>query len=82
MVLAELMFGMIVAAVVLLLLPFLLIMAGVGVAVLLWLIVTAALLGGLLFWLAFPDASGFAILMILLVVGLLFVDRQARRRAP
>ena len=43
---------------------------------------TAALLGGLLFWLAFPDTSGFAILMILLVVGLLFVDRQARRRAP
>jgi hypothetical protein len=37
-ILAELMFGrMIVAAVVLLLLPFLLIMAGVGVAVLLWL---------------------------------------------
>ncbi len=82
MVLTELMFGMIVAAVVLLLLPFLLVMAGVGVAVLLWLIGTAALLGGLLFWLTFPDASGFAILMMLLVVGLLFVDRQARRRAP
>ena len=81
MILAELMFGTIVAAVVLLLLPFLLIMAGVGVVVLLWFVGTAALLGCLLFWLVFPGSYGFAILMILFVVGLLFVDRQARRQA-
>ena len=81
MILAELMFGMIVAAVVLLLLPFLLIMAGVGAVVLLWLVGTATLLCGLLFWLVFPDAYGFAILMILLVVGLVFVDRHPRRQA-
>lgn len=50
MILGELMFGTIVAAMVLLQLPFLLIMAGVGVVVLLWLVGTAALLGCLLFW--------------------------------
>jgi membrane protein implicated in regulation of membrane protease activity len=55
-------------------------MAGVGVVVLLWLVGTAALLGCLLFWLVFPGSYGFAFLMILLVVGLLFVDRQARRQ--
>lgn len=82
MILAELLFGMLVAAVVLLLLPFFLIMAGIGAVVLLWLIGTAALVGGLLFWLAFPDARGFAILMILLVVGLVLVGRQARRHSP
>ena len=81
MILAELMFGMIVAAVVLLLLPFLLVMASVGVALLLWFVGFAALLGGLLFWLVFPGAYGFAILMVLLAVGLLVVDRQARRHA-
>ncbi|SDR63511.1 hypothetical protein SAMN05519103_08695 [Rhizobiales bacterium GAS113] len=77
----ELIFGMIVAAVVLLLLPFLLIMAGVGAVVLVWLVASAALLGTVVFWLVFPATYGFAVLLFVLVVGLLLVDRRARHRA-
>jgi hypothetical protein len=71
-ILAELMFGTIVAAVVLLLLPFLRIIAGVGVVVLLWLM-HGRCWAPCSFGLVFPGSYAFAILMILLV-GLLFLS--------
>lgn len=82
MILVELVFGIVVAGIVLLLLPVLLIMAGVGAAVLLWLVASAGLLGVLIFWLVFPGAHGLAILMFVLAIGLFFVDRRVRRNAP
>ena len=80
MILEQLMFGIVVLAVVLLLLPFLLVMAGVGAAMLLWCVASAAVLGALLFWLMFPGLYGLAVLLLVLVVGLLLVDRRYRSR--
>jgi hypothetical protein len=54
-ILEQLMFGILVLAVVLLLLPFLLVMAGVGAAMLLWFVASAAVLGALIFWMVFPQ---------------------------
>ena len=81
MILAELIFGILVVAVVVLLLPFLLVMAGVGAAMLLWFMASAAVLGALMFWLVFPGAYGLAVLLLALVIGLLLVDRRTRRGA-
>jgi hypothetical protein len=81
-ILVELMFGIMVAAVVLLLLPFLLMMLGIGAAVLLWIVASAALLGALVFWLVFPEIYGLAVLLLVLVIGMLLVDRRSRHRAP
>ena len=69
-------------AVTLPLLPFLLVMAGVGAAMLLWFVVSAAVLGALIFWVVFPGTYGLAILLLVLVIGLLLVDRQTRHGAP
>jgi hypothetical protein len=80
-VLVELIFGMMVAAVVLLL-PFLLMMIGVGAAVLLWFVASAAQLGALVFLLVFPGIYGLAVLLPVLVIGMLLVDRRSRHRAP
>jgi hypothetical protein len=78
-ILEQLMFGIAVVAVVLLL-PFLLVMVGVGAAMLLWCVASAAVLGALLFWLMFPGLYGLAVLLLVLVVGLLLVDRRYRSR--
>jgi hypothetical protein len=80
-VLVELIFGMMVAAVVLLL-PFRLMMIGVGAAVLLWFVASAAQLGALVFLLVFPGIYGLAVLLHVLVIGMLLVDRRSRHRAP
>jgi hypothetical protein len=80
-ILEQLMFGIIVVAVVLLLLPFLLVMAGVGAAILLWFVAFAAVLGALVFWLVFPGTNGLAVLLLALVIGLLLVDKQVRHGA-
>ena len=82
MILEQLLLGIMVVAVTLLLLPFLLIMVGVGAAMLLWFVVSAAVLGGLIFWVVFPSSYGLAILLLVLVIGLLLVDRQTRHGAP
>ena len=81
MILGELIFGILVVAVVVLLLPFLLVIAGVGAAMLLWFMASAAVLGALMFWLVFPGAYGLAVLLLALVIGLLLVDRRTRRGA-
>ena len=81
MILGELIFGILVLAVVVLLLPFLLVMAGVGAAMLLWFMASAAVLGALMFWLVFPGAYGLAVLLLALVIGLLLVDRRTRHGA-
>jgi hypothetical protein len=80
MILEQLLFGIMVVAVVLLL-PFLLVMAGVGAAMLLWFVVSAAVLGALAFWLVFPGTYGLAVLLLALVIGLLLVDRRTRHGA-
>jgi hypothetical protein len=67
--------------VVLLLLPFLLVMAGVGAAMLLWFVASAAVLGAMAFWLVFPEAYGLAVLVLVLLIGLIFVDRRARQHS-
>jgi len=65
-ILEQLLLGIMVVAVTLLLLPFLLVMAG----------------GALIFWVVFPGTYGLAILLLVLVIGLLLVDRQTRHGAP
>jgi hypothetical protein len=80
-ILGELIFGILLVAVVVLLLPFLLVMAGVGAAMLLWFMASAAVLGALMFWLVFPGAYGLAVLLLALVIGLLLVDRRTRHGA-
>jgi uncharacterized membrane protein len=80
-ILGELIFGILVVAVVVLLLPFLLVMAGVGAAMLLSFMASAAVLGALMFWLVFPGAYGLAVLLLALVIGLLLVDRRTRHGA-
>jgi hypothetical protein len=80
-ILGELIFGILVVAVVVLLLPFLLVIAGVGAAMLLWFMASAAVLGALMFWLVFPGAYGLAVLLLALVIGLLLVDRRTRHGA-
>ncbi len=79
--LGQLLLGITVVAVVLLLLPFLLVMAGVGAVMLLWFVASAAMLGALVFWLVFPDAYGLAVLLLILLIGLLLVDRRSRHGA-
>jgi hypothetical protein len=81
MILIELLFGMMLAVVVLLMLPFLLLMAGIAGAVLLWCLAPAILVALLIFWLVFPGVHGLAILLLVLVIGLLLVDRRSRHRA-
>ena len=81
MILEQVLFGIMVVAVVLLLLPFLLLMAGVGAVMLLWFVASAAVLGALVFWLVFPGAYGLAVLLLALVIGLLLVDRRTRHGA-
>ena len=81
MILEQVLFGVMVVAVVLLLLPFLLMMAGVGAVMLLWFVASAAVLGALVFWLVFPGAYGLAVLLLALVIGLLVVDRRTRHGA-
>jgi hypothetical protein len=80
-ILGQLLLGIAVVAVVLLLLPYLLVMAGVGAVMLLWLVVSAAVLGALVFWLVFPGAYGLAVLLLILLIGLLLVDRRSRHGA-
>ena len=82
MILEQLLLGITVVAVTLLLLPFLLVMAGVGAALLLWFVVSAAVLGSLIFLVVFPGTYGLAILLLVLVIGLLLVDRRTRHGAP
>ena len=81
MILEQLIFGIIVLAVVLLLLPVLLVMAGVGAAMLLWFVASAAVLGALVFWMVFPGTYGLAVLLLALIIGLLLVDRRSRHGA-
>jgi hypothetical protein len=81
-VLAQLLLGIMVVALTLLLLPCLLGVAGAGAAMLLWFVVSAAVLGAVTFWVVFPGTYGLAILVLVLVFGLLLVDRQTRHRAP
>jgi hypothetical protein len=75
--LEQLLLGILVVGVVVLFLPFVLVMAGVGAAMLLWFVVSAAALGALVFWLVFPGTYGFAVLLLALLIGLLFVDRRS-----
>jgi hypothetical protein len=81
MILIELLFGLILTAIVLLLLPFFLLMAGIASAVLLWALAPAALIALLIFWLVFPGLHGLAVLLLVLVIGLMLIDQRARRRA-
>lgn len=81
MILIELMFGMMLAAVVLLLIPVLLLMAGVAGVVLLWVLAPTALLIGLALWLLFPHAIGGAALLVLAVIAVLMLERRSHRMA-
>jgi hypothetical protein len=80
MILIELLFGLMLAGMVLLVLPFLLFMAGVAGAVLLAILAPAALVALLIFWLVFPGAHGLALLLLVLVIGLILVEQRSRRR--
>jgi hypothetical protein len=80
-ILDQMLLGIIVVNLVLLLLPFLLMMAGVGAAMLLWFVTSAAVLGALAFWLLFSGTYGLAALVLVLVIGMLLVDRQSRHSA-
>jgi hypothetical protein len=79
MILIELIFGMVLAAFVLVMLPLILFMLGVAGAVLLWIVAPAALLGVLFFWLLFANGHGLALLAIVLIIGLFLVERRSPR---
>jgi hypothetical protein len=79
MILVELMFGIMLAAFVLIAVPILLLMAGVAGVVLLWTIAPAAVLVALVLWLAFPYTMGVAVLLFVMIVLLLLARR---RQAP
>jgi hypothetical protein len=79
MILVELMFGIMLAAFVLIAVPILLLMAGVAGVVLLWTIAPAAVLVALVLWLAFPHTMGVAVLLFVMIVLLLLARR---RQAP
>ena len=81
MILEQVLLGILVVGLVVLLLPFLLVMAGVGAAMLLWFVASAAVLGALVFWLVFPGAYGLAVLLLVLLVGVILVDRRSRHGA-
>jgi len=80
MIVIELLFGLMLAGMVLLVLPFLLLMAGIASAVLLWVLAPAALVALLIFWLVFPGLHGVAVLLLALVIGLMLFEQRARRR--
>jgi hypothetical protein len=80
MILVELMFGVILAAVVLIAIPLFLLMAGVASVVLLWIFAPTVLLAGLILWLAFPHAVGVAVLVFVLMMGFMVFSR--RRQLP
>ena len=79
MILVELMFGLMLAAFVLIAVPLLLLAAGVASVVLLWAIAPTTVLVALVLWLAFPHAVGVAVLLFVMV-GLVVLAR--RRQAP
>ena len=81
MILEQVLLGILVVGLVVLLLPFLLVMAGVGAAMLLWFVASAAVLGALVFWLVFPGAYGLAVLLLVLLMGVILVDRRSRHGA-
>ena len=81
MILEQVLLGILVVGLVVLLLPFLLVMAGVGAAMLLWFVASAAVLGALVFWLVFPGAYGLAVLLLVLLIGVVLVDRRSRHGA-
>jgi hypothetical protein len=76
MILVELMFGIMLAAVVLTIVPLFLLMAGVAGVVLLWAIAPTALLVALVLWLAFPHAMGVAAVLFVLMIGFLVLARR------
>jgi hypothetical protein len=80
-ILEQVLLGILVVGLVVLLLPFLLVMAGVGAAMLLWFVASAAVLGALVFWLVFPGAYGLAVLLLVLLIGVILVDRRSRHGA-
>jgi hypothetical protein len=79
MILVELMFGVMLAAFVLVAVPLLLLMAGVAGVVLLWAIAPTALLVALVLWLVFPHTMGVAVLLFL-ILALIVLGR--RRQVP
>ena len=79
MILVELMFAIMFAAVALLVVPLILLAPGVASVVLLWAIAPTAVLVALVLWLAFPHAMGVAVLLFVLV-GLLVFARH--RQGP
>jgi hypothetical protein len=81
MILIELMFGMMLAAVALLLVPVLMLMAGVAGVVVLWTLAPTVLLVGLALWLLFPHAMGVATLLVLLLIGVFLAERRSQRMA-
>jgi hypothetical protein len=80
-ILEQLLLGILIVGLVVLLLPFLLVMAGIGAAMLLWFVASTAVLGALVFWLVFPDAYGLAVLLLVLLTGVILVDRRSRHSA-
>ena len=76
MILVELMFGVMIAAVALLVVPLVLLMAGVASVVLLWAMAPMAVLIALVLWLAFPHAMGVAVLVFVTMGLLLFARRR------
>jgi hypothetical protein len=80
-ILEQLLLGILVVAVVVVLLPLLLLMAGVEAAMLLWFVASAAVFGALTFWLVFSNSYGLTVLLLVLLIGLVLVDRNFRHGA-
>ena len=80
MILIELIFAMVAAALVLVLLPLLLVMAGIVGVMLLWVTAPAVLIAALVLWLVFPTVHGALVFVLLAVVAMLLLERRSRYR--
>jgi hypothetical protein len=76
MILVELMFAIMVAAVALVAIPLILLMAGVASVVLLWVFAPTALLVAVVLWLLFPHTMGVAVLLFALLALALLTRRR------
>jgi hypothetical protein len=76
MILVELIFAVMVAAVALIAIPLLLLMAGVASVVLLWVVAPTAVLVALVLWLVFPHTMGVAVLLFVLLALVIFARRR------
>jgi hypothetical protein len=78
MIVIELVYAMMAAAVFLVVLPLILVLLGIAGALLLWLVAPAVLIAMLVLWVIFPAMHGALVLVLLVVIATLLLERRSR----